>query len=787
MVEQAGEGIFLFHPGTKRILEANPAFRGMFGYDEEELRRITVYDLAPQDRGGVDRNVARAVEQGYLVVGERSYRRKDGSRVDVEVSGGTISYGGGEVICSVVRDRTERKRAERDLRESEEMFRAVFESAATGVALTDRNGRIVRVNAALAHLLGYGERELCGRTFAQLTHPDDVEPNLDSLRRLLAGEVERYRLEKRYMHRDGSIVWAHVTVSGIKDADGEIRHVLGIVEDITERKRAEEEIRQLNEDLEHRVAERTQELEATITDLERAQGALRMEEARTRAIVETAPDAIITMADDGLIRSFNSGAERIFGYSVGEILGRPLTTLMPERFRRKHRSGLSRHLTTGESRLIGQGPVELVGLRKTGTEFPLELALGELLEEGQVLFTGIVRDVTERKEAEEKVRRAEERYRTLVERMPAVTYIQEIGSPESAMYMSPQIEALTGYTPEDDCQDPDFRWRLVHPADRERLRQSGEEQTGEPGEVFTHEYRVVHRDGRPVWVRNESVLIEDQASGTRYWHGFMVDITERKRAEASLRAYAEKLQRSNRELQDFAHVASHDLQEPLRKVSSFGERLRTRYADALGGQGLDYLRRMEGATVRMQGLIEDLLSLSRVTTQANPFEPVDLNGVAEEVLSDLEARLEETGGTVEVGDLPTVEADRLQMRQLLQNLIGNALKFHKDGEPPVVRVYVQSEPPMATSGGRPRYRLVVEDDGIGFDEEHLSRIFVPFERLHGRGAYEGTGMGLAICRKVVERHGGEITAESAPGQGARFIATLPTNQIDEVPAGREEG
>ena len=193
---------------------------------------------------------------------------------------------------------------------------------------------------------------------------------------------------------------------------------------------------------------------------------------------------------------------------------------------------------------------------------------------------------------------------------------------------------------------------------------------------------------------------------------------------------------------------------------------------------------MEGATVRMQGLIEDLLSLSRVTTQANPFEPVDLNVVAEEVLSDLEARLEETGGTVEVGELPTVEADRLQMRQLLQNLIGNALKFHKDGEPPVVRVHGETFGERRKAGGRTPAagalcRIVVEDNGIGFDEDHLARIFVPFERLHGRGAHEGTGMGLAICRKVVERHGGEITARSSPGEGSAFVVTLPARQYED--------
>ena len=295
--------------------------------------------------------------------------------------------------------------------------------------------------------------------------------------------------------------------------------------------------------------------------------------------------------------------------------------------------------------------------------------------------------------------------------------------------------------------------------------------SGEPLEL-----PAVRKDGREIDVELSLSPIgpaETPDGGGRFVLAILRDVTERKRAEASLRAFAEKLQQSNRELQDFAYVASHDLQEPLRKVSSFSERLRTTYGDALGEQGLDYLRRMEGATVRMQGLIEDLLSLSRVTTRATPFERVDLGAVAAEVLSDLEARLEETGGTVEVGALPSIEADRAQMRQLLQNLIGNSLKFHKQGEPPRVKVYGEPGGRASTNGGRPRFRLVVEDNGIGFDGEHLSRIFVPFERLHGRGAYEGTGMGLAICRKVVERHGGEITAQSAPGQGATFTVTLP--------------
>lgn len=257
----------------------------------------------------------------------------------------------------------------------------------------------------------------------------------------------------------------------------------------------------------------------------------------------------------------------------------------------------------------------------------------------------------------------------------------------------------------------------------------------------------------------------------------------------SLRATTVELQRSNRELQDFAFVASHDLQEPLRKIQAFGDRIRTKEGAAFSNEGRDYLQRMLNAAGRMQTLIQDLLTFSRVTTKAQPFATVDLNTVAREVLNDLETRIEQSGGRVELSNLPTIEADPLQMRQLLQNLIGNALKFSRPGTPPVIRVSGEIIKPEWVNGtdGEGLARLSFADNGIGFDEKYLDRIFTPFQRLHARSEYEGTGMGLAVCRKIVERHGGQITAQSQPEQGATFLVTLPATrpeikQADEIVA-----
>jgi PAS domain S-box-containing protein len=293
--------------------------------------------------------------------------------------------------------------------------------------------------------------------------------------------------------------------------------------------------------------------------------------------------------------------------------------------------------------------------------------------------------------------------------------------------------------------------------------------------TFDQEYR--RRDGTTVFLEIHSRAIRNTAGQITGIRSFLLDVTERKRAQQALQAQAETLAQSNAELGQFAYVASHDLQEPLRKILAFGDRLKNKHAEALSTEGRDYLERMQNAAGRMQALINDLLSLSRVTNHHQPFVAVDLAEVARIVVSDLETRLSQVSGKVELGALPIIVADRGQMAQLLQNLIGNGLKFSKPGQPPVVKV--RGELLNGPQGGVDACQIVVEDNGIGFDEKYLDRIFRVFQRLHGRTEYEGTGIGLAICRKIVERHGGSITATSTPGTGAKFIVTLPYRPLSE--------
>jgi PAS domain S-box-containing protein len=261
------------------------------------------------------------------------------------------------------------------------------------------------------------------------------------------------------------------------------------------------------------------------------------------------------------------------------------------------------------------------------------------------------------------------------------------------------------------------------------------------------------------------------------------DVSAARSSQQQLRVVSEELERSNRELQDFATIASHDLQEPLRKIRAFGDRLSEHSAGALDADASDYLRRMTNAAGRMQTLINDLLEYSQVTLRPEPLRPVDLGQVVSDVLSDLDERIRVSNGQVHAGPLPTILANPFQMRQLFQNLIANALKFHPEGVAP--EVHIDAIPRADGRGSKIRRERIsgwdirVRDNGIGFDEKHAERIFAPFQRLHGRQAYEGTGMGLAICRRIVALLGGTITATST-GEGATFLITLPRTVVVDV-------
>lgn len=374
-------------------------------------------------------------------------------------------------------------------------------------------------------------------------------------------------------------------------------------------------------------------------------------------------------------------------------------------------------------------------------------------------------DIT-REAIEDRLRESKEQFRGIFEEAPVACH--ELDRDGFVVRVNQAECKLLGFKPDEMLGR--HIWDFIAPDDRLKSQEKIREiMTSDSAFMAERDYH--RRDGAKLSLEIHSRAIRNAMGQSVGVRSFLLDVTERNRAQQALETQAEALRRSNAELEQFASVASHDLQEPLRKILAFGDRLKTRHAEALGAEGGDYLGRMLNAAARMQTLIGDLLSLSRVTNHHQPFAAVDLVEVARTVASDLESRLLQTGGKLELGTLPIIIADRGQMAQLFQNLIGNGLKFGRPGEPPVVKVSGALH--HDNRSGQDLCEITVEDNGIGFDEKYLDRIFRVFQRLHGRTEYEGTGIGLAICRKIVERHAGSITASSVLGIGSKFVVTLP--------------
>jgi len=451
--------------------------------------------------------------------------------------------------------------------------------------------------------------------------------------------------------------------------------------------------------------------------------------------------------------------------------------LMPEPDRSQHDQYIENYHRTGIGKIIGIGR-EVVGLKKDGTLFPFLLSISEVNLKDKQIFTGIVHDITELKRAEAALRESENKINSIIQ--GAVDGIITIGmrgmiemvNPAAAKQFGYEAEELLGKSinmlmPEPDRSLHDSYMHNYHVTGKRRIIGIGREVTGmrKDGSIF------------PFYLSISEVQLADR----KVYTGFVHDITKQKLTEERLRRYTAELERSNRELQDFAYVSSHDLQEPLRKIQAFGDRLLSKEYDNLSEQGKDYVNRMLNAASRMQNLINDLLGFSRVTAKSKPFVKVKLDEVLTEVVSDLEVTIEQTSTQIIRSPLPEIEAEPTQMRQLFQNLLSNAIKFRKENESPIINIYaknLQRKAHLTATPGDEVTEIYVEDNGIGFDERYLDRIFNVFQRLEGQ-KYEGSGIGLAVCRKIAIRHGGDITAQSRPGIGTRFIVTLALKHPEE--------
>jgi PAS domain S-box-containing protein len=646
----------------------------------------------------------------------------------------------------------ELREAQARLEESRDRYADLYDFAPVGYMTLDAHGLIEEINLTATTLLGRARGRLIGTPFRAYVTAADGTAFLEHLRQARQTAAPA-TCELSLALKDRPAIPVQLVSLAVRNITGEITHFRTTVGDITERKKAE--------------------------------GALRISEERFRALIEHSYDAITLIAADGTVLYDSPSIERVLGYTPTERIGRKVFEFVPPQEREGMADGFARF-----AQLVGAiARSELRFISKDGTLRSVEGVRVNLLREPAVRAVVVnYRDITERKQAEQALQQYHQD-------MARAQQIGHLGSWKwdmlgQSLSWSDELYRIFGVPHDFELTYEAIEARM-HPEDRP-------ENTAQVQRLMTsstqaqYEFRIIRPDGEVRHIYQSIETTRDETGAVTGMFGIMQDITERRQAEETLRRTVADLARSNAELEQFAYVASHDLQEPLRMVSSYMQLLAKSYQGQLDAEADEFIGYAVDGAQRMQGLISDLLAYARVGTRGQPAVPTDCEAVLTQVLDDLECALAESQAQVTHDPLPTVLADAGQLAQLFQNLIGNAIKFH-GAEPPRVHVSAQlqiadrrlltarpavsgiHETNLKSQIGNPQseWLFAVRDNGIGIEPEYWERIFVIFQRLHLRTEYPGTGIGLAICKKIVERHGGRIWVESDPGQGSTFYFTLP--------------
>lgn len=647
---------------------------------------------------------------------ELEMKRGDGSTFFALLQGRRIARANEIVVFAT--DITRRKSTEDALKESERKYREMTDLLAEGVFECDTGGNVTYANRKVLTSLGLDDDDLKkGIRVFDVIAPQHLAVAVERFGKVLRREdigAGEYAL----VRKDGSTFPALVHTSAIV-RESKVVGVRGVLVDISERKKIET--------------------------------ALQESERKYRELAELLDSGVFEVDANGVITYSNLKGLALFGLSEDDVKsGLNVFDVIAPRDLDAARENFSRVLKQEDI-----GPAEYLARRKDGTTFPGLTYSSAIIREGVVLgVRGVIVDISELKRAEQALRQSEERLRTTLDSM------------------------LEG------CLILDFNWRCLYANDS--VAQQGqftrEQWVGhtimelipetENPETYAHlkevmekraaqrlETELTYPNGAKRWFE---VSIEPVPEGILMLY---LNITERKQGEERLKQMMAELDRSNRELEQFAYVTSHDLREPLRMMTSFSQSLEKRYKGKLDSTADEYIHFVVDGAARMQGLIDDILVFSRVNTRGLPFEQVEMEQVFQEVLLNLKASIDETGAQVTSGPLPVIQADPTQMKQVLQNLVGNAIKFSREGVSPVVHVSARLEDR--------EWVFSVEDNGIGIDPELFGRLFNLFQRLHPPDRYPGTGVGLAVTKKIVQRHGGRIWVESEPEKGSAFRFSIP--------------
>jgi PAS domain S-box-containing protein len=620
-----------------------------------------------------------------------------------------------------------------DLNEGEDgraRYRSLLEASPDAMVVVSPNGEIVLLNAQAEKQFAYRRDELLGKDvksiipegFAERLIADGTRSAAEALAQQIGTGIELNGQRK-----DGSQFPIEIMLSPLESAEGTL--VTAAIRDVTEHKNAEKHLAQM--------------------------------EARYRGLLEAAPDAMVVVNRSGEIVLLNVQAEKRFGYRRDELLGQKVKSIIPEGFAERLIADGTRTAAEALAQQIGTG-IELNGRRKDGSEFPIEIMLSPLESAEGILVTAAIRDITERKRVEDALRDSEERFRLMASGVK--DYANVMLDPEGFIVSwNEGAERLKGYRAEEIIGEHFSRFYAAEDI-RKGLPAMELKQAKETGRFEGEGWRV-RKDGSCFLASIVITALRDEKGLLRGFGKITRDITERRRAEERLTKTMEELKRSNDELGQFAYVASHDLQEPLRMVASYTQLLAQRYKGRLDSDADEFIAFAVDGCNRMQGLIQDLLSYSRAGANAEPLREISCEEALEKTLRNLRPTIQDSGGMVTHDSLPTIMTDETQLVQVFQNLIANAIKY-RGAEPPLIHV-------SATRNSGNEWVFSVRDNGMGMEPQYFERIFVLFQRLHGQKEFAGTGIGLAMCKKIVDRLGGRIWVESQPTKGSTFYFALP--------------
>jgi PAS domain S-box-containing protein len=664
----------------------------------------------------------RHEEQGMRV-------RKNGSRFLATVSLTALRDPAGNLrgFSEISRDLTESK-------ESGAKYRGLLEAAPDAMVVVNQSGEIVLLNVQAEKQFGYRRDELLGQKvtniipegFAERLIADGTRTAAEALAQHIGTGIELVGRRK-----DGSDFPIEIMLSPLESTEGIL--VTAAVRDISVRKAAEEHLAQM--------------------------------EGRYRGLLEAAPDAMVVVNQGGEIVLLNVQAENQFGYRRDELLGQKVKNIIPEGFAERLIADGTRSPAEALAQQIGTG-IELVGRRKDGSDFPIEIMLSPLQSAEGILVTAAIRDITVRKAAEKHL----------------VQMTRDLSLKHQLLE-----SVVEGTTDPIYVRDLEHRFTLANSACSRLFGRSADEVLGRSmRELLPNDtYYAVAQSDQEVVCAGATRTIEEIAEIDGISRIFLTtkgpyrdadqkiigtigvarDITERKESEEHLVKTVGELKRSNDELQQFAYVASHDLQEPLRMVASYTQLLAKRYQGRLDSDADEFIAYAVDGCNRMQGLIKDLLAYSRAGTNGKALRKISGENALKDALTNLRGAIEESSAVVSHDSLPAISTDDVQLAQVFQNLVGNAIKYRRAEVP---RVHVS-----ATRNGGNEWIFSVRDNGLGIDPQYFERIFVLFQRLHGREEFAGTGIGLAICKKIVERLGGRIWVESQLEKGSTFYFALP--------------